>query len=59
MTEIETRMPDAIEEAMREIDYWHGDMLTGEERSHPRGSGWARVYDKLSAARDLADGRSS
>jgi len=38
---------DACQEAMREIEYQHSDMLTQYERNHPRGSGWARVYDKL------------
>jgi hypothetical protein len=37
----------------QEIEYWHADMLTEHKRNHPRGSGWARVYDKLQAARDL------
>lgn len=40
---------EAGKEAMEEIVYQHGDMLTKEERGHPRGSGWARVYDKLNA----------
>jgi hypothetical protein len=40
----------AITETMEEIEYWHSDMLTDEARRHPRGSGWARVYDKLKAA---------
>ena len=38
---------DAIREALQEIEYWHADMLTD---SHPRGSGWKRVHDKLAAA---------
>ena len=41
---------ERIEEALEEIIYWHGDMLTMEERNHPRGSGWARVYDGLKEA---------
>lgn len=41
---------EALEEALREIAYWHGDMLSEEERNHPRGSGWARVHDKGRAA---------
>ena len=49
----------AIEETMAEIEYGHADMLTEHERTHPRGSGWARVYDKLSAARDLLKGRAA
>jgi len=54
-------MREAIEEAIEEITYWHEDMLSEEERMHPRGSGWARVYDKLKASvqpdagRDLLD----
>jgi len=43
-------MRGAIEEAIEEITYWHEDMLSEEERMHPRGSGWARVYDKLKAS---------
>ena len=39
----------ALQEAREEIEYWHADMLTEEERRHPRGSGWARVYDKVCA----------
>lgn len=41
---------DALQEAREEIQYWHSDMLTEEERSHCRGCGWARVYDKCGAA---------
>lgn len=54
-------MRGAAEEAIEEIIYWHEDMLSEEERMHPRGSGWARVYDKLKASvqpdagRDLLD----
>jgi len=40
-------LKDACQEAMREIEYQHGDMITQIERGHPRGSGWARVYDRL------------
>lgn len=47
---------DALTEAMAEIEHHHGDMLTPEARNHLRGSGWARVYDKLSTA--LANARS-
>jgi hypothetical protein len=54
-----TGLLEAVREAMKEIDYHHRDMLTGEERNHPRGSGWARVYDKLQSARHLATGRTS
>ena len=43
-------LKDACQEAIREIEYQHGDMLTQHERNHPRGSGWARVYDKLREA---------
>ncbi len=46
-----TGLLEAAREAMEEIDYHHRDMLTAEERSHPRGSGWARVYDKRLSAR--------
>jgi hypothetical protein len=46
----------ALREAREEIEYWHADMLTEEERHHPRGSGWARVYDKISAALARATG---
>jgi hypothetical protein len=51
-----TGLLEAAREAMKEIDYHHRDMLTGEERDHPRGSGWARVYDKLRAACDRVKG---
>jgi len=44
------RLVAACQEAMREIEYQHSDMLTQDERNHPRGSGWARVYDKLKDA---------
>ena len=44
------RMREALEEAKSEIEYAHADMLTVEERNHPRGSGWARVHDKIVAA---------
>lgn len=43
-------LADALVEALAEIEYQHADMLTPEERAHPRGSGWARVYDKARAA---------
>jgi hypothetical protein len=59
MTKDDTTILKAIEEAMREIEYSEGDMLTEHERNHPRGSGWARVYDKLAAARDLLRGRAA
>lgn len=48
----EWRIREAAIEAMQEIEYWHGDMLSEEARAHPRGSGWARVYDKLKAIVD-------
>jgi hypothetical protein len=48
----------ALKEAREEITYWHADMLTPEERSHPRGSGWARVADRIDAAIAAAEGRS-
>ncbi|HTU91466.1 MAG TPA: hypothetical protein VMF69_15395 [Gemmataceae bacterium] len=38
-----------LQEAREEIAYRHSDMLNAEERGHPRGNGWARVYDHLSA----------
>ena len=44
------RLRDAAEEAKDEIEYCHKDMLAEVERGHPRGSGWARVWDKLSDA---------
>jgi hypothetical protein len=49
----------AINEALAEIEYHHAYMLAEEERNHPRGSGWARVYDKLVSARDLLKGRAA
>jgi hypothetical protein len=54
-----TVLGKAIDEAMAEIEYHDGDMLTEHERNHPRGSGWARVYDRLASARDLLKGRSA
>ncbi|HTU90416.1 MAG TPA: hypothetical protein VMF69_10105 [Gemmataceae bacterium] len=39
----------ALQETRAEIEHWHSDMLTPEERQHPRGNGWACVYDRLSA----------
>ena len=41
---------EALQEAISEVEYQHSEMLTAEERAHPRGSGWARVYDKAKAA---------
>ena len=41
---------EACKEALEEIEYWHKDMLSEDERNHPRGSGWARVYDNLTEA---------
>jgi hypothetical protein len=49
MTPLEREMLDALQEVMQEIEYWHAEMLTPEERAHPRGSGWARVYDRCQA----------
>ena len=46
---------EALQDALAEIEYHHSDMLTEEERNHPRGSGWARVYDKGHAAIALAE----
>ena len=40
---------EACKEALGEIVYWHKDMLSEHERNHPRGSGWARVHDRLVA----------
>ena len=54
MTEDDKTILTAIEDTMAEIEYWHADMLA--EHNRPRGSGWARVYDKLAAARDLLRG---
>lgn len=54
-----TVLAKAIEETMAEIEYWHADLLTEHGRNHPRGSGWARVYDKLAAARALLKGRAA
>jgi hypothetical protein len=45
-----TDMLAALREAQEEIEYWHADMLTEEEANHPRGSGWRRVRDKITAA---------
>jgi hypothetical protein len=59
MTKDDETILAAIVEAMEEIEYAEGDMLTEHEGNHPRGSGWARVYDKLAAARDLLKGRPS
>jgi hypothetical protein len=59
LLERQTLILAAIEETMAEIEYWHADMLTEHERNRPRGSGWARAYDKLSAARDLLKGRAA
>ena len=54
-----TMIPKAIDETMEEIEYHNADMLTEHERNHPRGSGWARVYDKLATARDLLKERAA
>jgi hypothetical protein len=59
LLERQTLILAAIEETITEIEYWHADMLTEHEREHPRGSGWARVYDKLAAARDILKGRAA
>jgi hypothetical protein len=48
-----------IDETMEEIAHSHCDMLAEQERNHPRGSGWARVYDKLQSARGLLKGRAA
>jgi hypothetical protein len=49
----------ALQAARDEIDYWHGsgaeelggvNYLSEDERNHPRGNGWARVYDLARAA---------
>lgn len=52
------KLLDALIEALAEIRYCHADMLTPEERAHPRGSGWARVWDKAVAAIAEATGGS-
>jgi hypothetical protein len=49
----------AVVEAMELIESHHGDMLTEHRRSHPHGSGWGRVHDKLCRARDLLKGRAA
>jgi len=41
---------EAAKEAIVEVKYWHADMVLPEERAHPRGSGWVRVHDSLTAA---------
>ena len=41
------KIAEVIKETIEEIEYWHSDMLSEEERAHPRCNGWARVYDKL------------
>ncbi len=46
-SQVDVKIAEAIQETMKEIEYCHSDMLTKEERKHPRGNGWARVYDKL------------
>jgi hypothetical protein len=56
MTDVEKILLSTIEEEMAETEHWHADMLTQHERNHPRGSGQARVYDKLAVARDLLKG---
>jgi hypothetical protein len=48
------RLVEALREAKSEIEYAHANMLEPEERAHSRGSGWARVHDKISAALALA-----
>jgi len=49
----------ALQEARAEIEHWHSDMLTPEERHHPRGNGWARVYDRLSIVLANVTGRAA
>ena len=45
--EPQEKITEVIKETIEEIEYWHSDMLSEEERAHPRCNGWARVYDKL------------
>lgn len=40
----------ALAEVVEEIVYQHENLLSEEERNHPRGSGWARVYDSCCQA---------
>ena len=41
----------ALNEMMEEVHWWHRDYLKGGvDYEHPRGSGWARVYEKAQAA---------
>jgi hypothetical protein len=40
----------ALQEAVAEIEYWHADMLSDEERRHSRGSGWAQIHESATAA---------
>jgi|SRR5271157_2754050 len=53
MTKDDMTILQAIKAAMAEIENHHADMLTEEERNRPGDSGWARVYDKLAAAREV------
>jgi len=59
MTEDDKTLLEEIAKAMAEIEYIERDKLTEHERNQPRGSAWARVYDKLAAARDFLKGRAS
>ncbi len=44
------RLVEVAKETIEEIKYWHANMLSDKERNHPRGNGWARVFDKLNNA---------
>ena len=46
----EAMYKSVILETIKEIEYWHADMLTEKERNHPRSNGWSRVYDNLKMA---------
>ncbi len=59
MTQDDKTLLEAIAGAMAEIEYCERDMLTEHARNDPRGSSWARVYDKMAAARDFLKGRAS
>jgi hypothetical protein len=59
MTEDDKTLLKAIAGAMAEIEYSEHDKLTEHERNQPRGSAWARVYDKLAAVRDFLKDRAS
>lgn len=47
----EAALREFAAEVVEEIEYWPGtaQYLTEDERSHPRGNGWARVHDRATA----------